>query len=148
MVKAVKGWRMPRYAIGLDFGTESVRALVVDIGDGRIAGRAVENYAHGVIDRELPGSGVLLPADYALQHPGDWLEGAGHACKNAMRQAGAEAKRVVGIGVDFTSRTMLPALGHGTPLCLLERFEKTPLAWAKLWKHHGAKEETDRINTV
>ena len=59
---------MPRYSIGLDFGTESVRALVVDIGDGRIAGRAVEDFAHGVIDRELPRLGVALPADYALQH--------------------------------------------------------------------------------
>src|SRR5213595_1631447 len=106
---------MPRYSIGLDFGTESVRALVVDIGDGRIAGRAVENFAHGVIDCQLPGSGVALPADYALQHPGDWLESAGGACKAAMRQARAEAKSVVGIGVDFTSCTMLPTLADGTP---------------------------------
>ncbi|HEV8292211.1 MAG TPA: ribulokinase, partial [Tepidisphaeraceae bacterium] len=139
---------MARYSIGLDFGTESVRALVVDISDGRIAGRAVDQYAHGVIDRELPGSKVALSADYALQHPMDWLESASRACKGAMRQAKAEAKIVVGIGVDFTSCTMLPALGDGTPLCLVERFKKMPLAWAKLWKHHGAKAETDRINEV
>ena len=139
---------MPRYSIGLDFGTESVRALVVDISDGRIAGKAVENFAHGVIDRELPESGIALPADYALQHPIDWLESAAIACQSAMRQAKVDAKRVVGIGVDFTSCTMLPALRDGTPLCWLERFKKIPLAWAKLWKHHGAKLETDRINEV
>jgi L-ribulokinase len=139
---------MARYSIGLDFGTESVRALVVDISDGRIGGRAVQEYAHGVIDRELPGSTITLPADYALQHPGDWLESAGKACKIAMRQAKVDAKSVVGIGVDFTSCTMLPALGDGTPLCLTERFKNIPLAWAKLWKHHGAKAETDRVNQV
>src|SRR5205823_4091648 len=104
---------MPRYSIGLDFGTESVRALVVDISDGRIAGKAVENFAHGVIDRELPESGIALPADYALQHPIDWLESAAIACQSAMRQAKVDAKRVVGIGVDFTSCTMLPTLGDG-----------------------------------
>src|SRR5438093_474767 len=139
---------MARYSIGLDFGTESVRALVVDISAGRIAGKAVENFAHGVIDRQLPESGVSLPADYALQHPIDWLESAGIACKSAMRHAKVNAKSVVGIGVDFTSCTMLPALGNGTPLCWLEQFKKIPLAWAKLWKHHGAKLETDRINQV
>jgi L-ribulokinase len=139
---------MARYSIGLDFGTESVRALVVDIADGRVAGRAVDDFAHGVIDRELPASKVALPADYALQHPEDWLASASRACKAAMRQAKADAKSVVGIGVDFTSCTMLPALGDGTPLCLLERFKNVPLAWAKLWKHHGAKAETDRINEV
>src|SRR2546421_2097793 len=139
---------MPRYSIGLDFGTESVRALVVDISDGRVAGRAVDEFAHGVIDRELPESKVALPGDYALQHPGDWLQSAGRACRSAMRQASAEAKSVVGTGVDFTSCTMLPALRDGTPLCLLERFKKVPLAWAKLWKHHGAKAETDRINEI
>jgi len=139
---------MPRYSIGLDFGTESVRALIVDISDGGIAGGAVEEFAHGVIDRELPGFGVALPGDFALQHPEDWLESASRASKSAMRQAKADAKSVVGIGVDFTSCTMLPALGDGTPLCVVERFKKVPLAWAKLWKHHGAKEETDRINQV
>ena len=58
------------------------------------------------------------------------------------------ADSVIGIGVDFTSCTMLPALADGTPLCLTECFAETPLAWPKLWKHHGAKAETDRINQV
>lgn len=137
-----------RYSIGFDFGTESVRVLVVDITDGCTAGQAASAYAHGVIDDTLPTDGQRLPPDYALQHPQDWLAGASTACKKAMKSAGASPDQIIGIGVDFTSCTMLPALADGTPLCLLDRFKDVPLAWPKLWKHHGAKAETDRINDV
>jgi L-ribulokinase len=136
------------YAIGLDFGTESVRALIVDVAGGRVAGRASEIYPHGVIDARLPAGGVSLPADYALQHPSDWLETAGRASRAAVGQAGVSPADVIGIGVDFTSCTMLPARRDGTPLCLLEDFAARPMAWAKLWKHHGAKAATDRMNRV
>jgi L-ribulokinase len=139
---------MPRFSLGFDFGTESVRVLVVDIKDGRIAGQASHHYAHGVIDRELPTSGEKLPPDYALQHPQDWLDSLAAACKTAMKHASADAKDVIGIGVDFTSCTMLPAKADGTPLCLLPEFKNVSLAWPKLWKHHGAKAETQRINDV
>ena len=137
-----------RYSIGLDFGTESVRALVVDVRTGRIAGQATRAYPHGVIDDALPTSGTKLPPDYALQHPRDWLDAMYAACPEAMRGAGASGDEVVGVGVDFTSCTMLPALADGTPLCLDPEFRGTPLAWPKLWKHHGAKDATDRINHV
>jgi len=137
-----------RYSIGLDFGTESVRAVAVDIADGRIAGQAVRNYRHGVIDERLPGSGAALPPDYALQHPRDWLEGMSDACREALSAGRVAPELVIGIGVDFTSCTMLPALADGTPLCLLEQFAHVPMAWPKLWKHHGAKAECDRINEV
>lgn len=137
-----------RFSIGLDFGTESVRALVVDIRDGRIAGQAAHAYAHGVIDHELPTGGGRLPPDYALQHPQDWLDSAALACRAALREAAAGADAIVGIGVDFTSCTMLPTLADGTPLCLVDRFKTSPPAWPKLWKHHGAKAETDRINQI
>lgn len=137
-----------RYSIGFDFGTESVRVLVVGITDGRVAGQFASTYAHGVIDETLPTSGQRLPPDYALQHPEDWLSSAATACKKAMTAAGASPDQIIGIGVDFTSCTMLPALADGTPLCLLDRFKNVPLAWPKLWKHHGAKAETDRINDV
>jgi L-ribulokinase len=140
----------PRCSIGFDFGTESVRVLVVDIATGQVPGTGTHAYRHGVIDRALPGDGpaITLPHDYALQHPGDWLESAGLACKDALRNANVSADAIVGIGVDFTSCTMLPCLADGTPLCLTERFARTPLAWPKLWKHHGAVQETDRINTI
>src|SRR5688500_11203207 len=100
-----------RYSIGLDFGTESVRAVVVDIADGTLSGRASSAYAHGVMDRELVEKDVRLPLppDYALQHPQDWLDGASEACRAAVSSSGAAPEQVVGIGVDFTSCTMLPA---------------------------------------
>ena len=136
------------FSIGLDFGTESVRALVVNIRDGRIAGQAVNAYAHGVIDHTMPRTGLRLPNNYALQHPGDWLDSVGMACQEAMTLAAVTGEQVVGIGVDFTSCTMLPCMADGTPLCLLEQFRGSPLAWPKLWKHHAAQAETDRINLV
>ncbi len=137
-----------RFSIGLDFGTESVRALVVDIGNGDIAGQGVNGYANGVIDRALPDGGASLPADYALQNPHDWLESAAAAVREAIKGAHLTAEQIIGIGVDFTSCTMLPAMADGTPLCDIERFNSVPLAWPKLWKHHGAKTQTQRMNQI
>jgi L-ribulokinase len=127
-----------KLALGLDFGTESVRALLVDL-KGRERGVTVARYRHGQIIDALPGSHVQLPPHHALQHPGDWrLESAAKALRGALRQAGAGAGEVCGIGVDFTSCTMLPVRRQGTPLCLELRFAREPQAWPKLWKHHGA----------
>jgi L-ribulokinase len=135
--------------VGLDFGTDSVRAVVADIETGAIAGEGATGYRHGVIDRQLPGAAkVSLPPDYALQHPQDWLDAAGEACRSAISRAGVSAENVVGLGVDFTSCTMLPCRADGTPLCLVDGFGDQPLAWPKLWKHHGAKAATQRINEV
>ena len=138
-------------ALGLDFGTESIRALLVAL-DGTELGCAVVRYRHGQILKRLPtwpaNSDRTLPPDYALQHPDDWLKAAGRATRSALRQAGAVGTDVIGLGVDFTSCTMMPALRDGAPLCLVERFREEPLAWPKLWKHHAAKAQTQRLNTV
>lgn len=139
---------MNTYTVGLDFGTESVRSSIVDIQSGDVAGQATCDYQHGVIDRVLPTSGAPLPPDYALQHPQDWLDSVAAAVRAAMRPGDLSASQVVGIGIAFTSCTMLPCMGNGTPLCLLPRFANVPLAWPKLWKHHGAKRQTDRINCI
>lgn len=137
-----------RYALGFDFGTESVRVLVVRVDDGQIAGQASSNYAHGVIDDTLPTTGLKLPADYAMQDARDWLASAAEACKAAVKSAAVKAEEIAGVGVDFTSCTMLPCKCDGTPLHLSAPFDAVPLAWPKLWKHHGAKSDTDRINQV
>ena len=134
-------------ALGLDFGTASVRALLVDLG-GCERGSAVVKYRHGQITTSLPGDDRPLPPDFALQHPGDWIESSARAVRRALRQSGADGRAVIGIGVDFTSCTMLPAMRDGTPLCLLQRFAQEKHAWPKLWKHHGAKSETERINQL
>ena len=134
-------------ALGLDFGTESVRAVLVDLR-GRERASAVAKFQHGQILETLPGSKKKLPPQYALQHPLDWIESAARATRAALRQAKAGAADVLGLGVDFTSCTMLPTKRGGTPLCLLQEFAAEPLAWPKLWKHHGAQAQTDRINAV
>jgi len=134
-------------ALGLDFGTESVRALLVDLS-GKECGSAVAAYKHGQITDRLPSSGEKLPADFALQDPGDWLDASAKATRRALRTGGVEPDAVMSIGVDFTSCTMLPVMRDGTPLCQLERFAKQKYAWPKLWKHHGAKAQTDRINAI
>ncbi|MCA9247298.1 MAG: ribulokinase, partial [Planctomycetales bacterium] len=134
-------------ALGLDFGTESVRALLVDL-QGCERGSAVAPYRHGQIVDTLPGTGKKLPPEYALQCPGDWLDSAAKATRKALRGAKLRGADVLSIGVDFTSCTMLPTRRDGTPLCEIERFAKRPLAWPKLWKHHGALAETEVINRV
>ncbi len=138
---------MNRISLGLDFGTESVRALLVDLR-GRERGVAVAKYRHGQITRTLPGTDESLPPDFALQHPQDWLDAAASATRTALRRAEVSATDVLGIGVDFTSCTMLPALADGTPLCLTEKWRGEKFAWPKLWKHHGAKTQTERLNAL
>jgi L-ribulokinase len=140
--------RADKVVLGLDFGTESVRAVLIDLA-GAERGTAVVRYRHGQIVQNLPWpAGGLLKADFALQHPDDWLAGAARAVPRALDDAGLSGDSVVGIGVDFTSCTMLPALADGTPLCKLPDFAAEPHAWPKLWKHHAAKEQTDRLNAV
>lgn len=136
-----------KVALGIDFGTESVRAVLIDLAGNELAS-SVAKYKHGQIVGTLPGTSKALPTDYAFQHPDDWMTSSVRAVRAAMREAGLEPDNVIGIGVDFTSCTMLPCQSDGTPLCKLERFAKQPMAWPKLWKHHGAGEQTQRINQV
>jgi L-ribulokinase len=136
-----------KVALGLDFGTESVRAVLIGLKGEEVAAVVVP-YAHGQITEHLPKSQTKLPPNYAFQHPLDWIESSAKATRSALRKAKISAASVVGIGVDFTSCTMLPTQADGTPLCLLEAFELEPMVWPKLWKHHGAIKQTDRINAV
>ena len=134
-------------SLGLDFGTESVRVILVD-ANGKERGVAESAFKHGQITERLPFSGQPLPKHYALQWPGDWLESAEIATRQACSIAAVDPAEIVGIGIDFTSCTMLPTKRDGTPLCELERFRDTPLAWPKLWKHHGAIDQTERMNSI
>ncbi len=136
------------FTIGVDFGTESGRALLVDTRDGRELSSAVHNYTHGVIDRHLPESIVLLPPDWALQDPRDYLAVFQHAVPAVVQQSGVDPTEIVGIGIDFTACTMLPTLRDGTPLCFLDHWRARPHAWVKLWKHHAAQPQADQINAV
>jgi L-ribulokinase len=139
-----------RYTVGVDFGTESGRAVVVDVSDGRELASAVYEYANGVIDERLPApdDDVRLGHDWALQDPEDYIRTFQNAVPAAVERAGIDAADVIGIGIDFTACTMLPTTRDGSPLCTLEEFRREPHSWVKLWKHHAAQPEADRINAV
>jgi L-ribulokinase len=138
-----------RLSLGLDFGTGSVRALLVDVGSGEPVARAVAAYPHGVREDALEEGGTALPPDFALQWPRDYLDAMATAVAQARRDAGPRAgEEVVGVGVDFTACTMLPVDERLEPLCEQERFRRDPHAWVKLWKHHGAHAQAAAINRL
>ncbi len=130
------------HTIGVDFGTGSARGVLVRTSDGAVVATETYLYPHGVIDRTLPGSEQRLPPDWALQHPADWLEALEHLLRSLATDS------VVGVGIDFTSCTVLPTTADGTPLCLQPDFQPEPHAWPKLWKHHAAQPYADRINAA
>jgi L-ribulokinase len=134
------------YTIGVDFGTESGRALLVDADNGREVATAVQPYPHGVIDQHLPGSDRPLPPDWALQHPLDYIEVLKTTIPAVLKAANVKPEEVAGIGIDFTACTMLPVTRDGTPLCTLEQWRNNPHAWIKLWKHHASQPQADLIN--
>ncbi len=140
--------RSGMYTIGVDFGTESGRALLLDVSSGEELAVAVVQYPSGVIDRELPGSGEPLPHDWALQDPDDWVTVIEEAVPAVLAQAGVDGGAVAGLGVDFTSCTVLPTDADGVPLCTVARWRGRRHAWPKLWKHHAAQPIADRLNAV
>ena len=136
---------MAKYALGVDFGTESARALLVDVANGNEVATHVVKYPHGVIDEALP-TGPRLGKDWALQHPNDWLLTLRKSVGRVMKDSKVRPEDVIGVGIDFTACTMLPVTADGTPLCLIAKYAKKPNAWPKLWKHHAAQGQADRIN--
>lgn len=133
------------YTIGLDFGTLSVRALLVEAENGRVAASCSRPYAHGVMESNLP-NGRRLPADFALQHPRDYLDAMTTVIRGVVKEGAVRPEQVIGLGCDFTQCTMMPIKEDGTPLCFLPEYEGEPHAYVKLWKHHAAQPEADRIN--
>jgi L-ribulokinase len=152
-VSAINGVMDEGCVVGVDFGTLSGRALVVRVRDGAELGTAVHEYASGVIDAALPATGRALPPDWALQDPDDYREVLRRAVPAAVAAAGIDPAHVIGIGIDFTACTVLPTLADGTPLCELAedgtaRYRDRPHAYVKLWRHHAAQPQADRINAL
>jgi len=133
-----------KYAIGVDFGTLSARALVAEIGTGRELASVSMDYPHGVMDERLP-DGTPLPPDWALQHPQDYIECLKFVVPEAVKRAGIVKENVIGIGIDFTASTMLPVDHSLMPLCMMNPYKSRPHAYVKLWKHHGAQREAERM---
>lgn len=141
---------MAKYSIGVDFGTESGRAVLVDVSNGQELATAVYPYQNGVIDEELPipGKSIRLDPDWALQDPEDYVRTFHKTIPDVLKQAGVSPEDVIGIGIDFTACTMMPVKVDGTPLCLMPQFRSVPHSWVKLWKHHAAQPEADKINST
>lgn len=136
-----------RYTIGVDYGTQSGRAVLVDVADGTVLAQAVKPYSHGVLDHTLP-DGTVLGTDWALQHPMDYLEVLEETVPEVLRQTGISKEQVIGMAIDFTSCTALPIDKTGMPLCCQKKFYSVPHAWPKLWKHHAAQEQANRLNQI
>ncbi len=137
-----------KYTIGVDFGTESGRAVLVDVATGEEVASAVHPYGDAVIDEHLPGSDKPLPPDFALQNPQDYIAVLRETVPAVLREGRVTAEDVIGIGTDFTACTMLPVTAAGTPLCQLPEWRMNPYAWVKIWKHHAAQPEANRLNEI
>ena len=137
-----------QYTIGLDYGTNSVRALIVNVANGAEVASAVWTYTHGT-------QGVILSRDpnLARQHPADYVNGAEITIKQALAAAkksvrGFSADQVVGIGVDTTGSTPLPVDANGQPLAFQKKFTNHPAAMAWLWKDHTGVNEAAEITAL
>ncbi len=138
---------MAKYAIGIDFGTLSGRAMIVNIETGEELTSVVHDYKHGVMDDKLP-SGKKLGVDWALQHPQDYLEVIYDTIPRLLQSTCVKVEDIIGIGTDFTACTILPAKKDGTPLCFLDEFKNEPHAYVKLWKHHAAQKYANKLNEI
>lgn len=136
-----------KYAVGIDFGTLSARALIAEIGTGRELASVSMDYPHAVMDTCLP-DGTKLESDWALQHPQDYIDCLKYIVPESVKRAGIDARDIVGVGIDFTACTILPADKDMTPLCMKPQFASRPHAYVKLWKHHAAQEEANRITAL
>lgn len=134
-----------KFALGIDFGTNSVRALIVDVETGEEVGSFVHNYERGV-------DGIILDErdpNFARQDPHDYVEGLEEAVVGAIayaeEQKGFSREKIVGIGIDTTGSTPIPVDGDGVPLAFHDEFRNNPNAFAWLWKDHTSHEEADII---
>lgn len=137
---------MANYAIGLDFGTLSARAIAVDVKTGKEAAISVYGYQDMVIDACLPGTNIEVPLGSALQNPQDYVEALEGLLKDIVTDKGIAPNEVVGIGVAFTSCTLLSLDENFHPLCFDDRFRNNPHSWAKLWKHHSTQKYAQELH--
>jgi L-ribulokinase len=138
---------MAKYTIGVDFGTLSGRAVLVNAENGAELADSTLEYAHAVMDETLP-DGTPLGVDWALQHPQDYLDVFHHTIPAVIKEAGVDPADIIGVGIDFTASTFMPIKADGTPLCFLPEYAGNPHAWVKLWKHHAAQDKANRLNEI
>jgi len=133
-----------KYSIGLDFGSLSVRAVLVETGKGGELASAVYDYPHAVITNRLP-SGKTIPQGWALQHPQDYLDGLSFTVREVVKTAGVSVENIIGLGIDFTANTYLPVNERYNPLCLEPCWAEEPHAWVKMWKHNSTQKYAEAM---
>ncbi len=162
IVETICKTEQTKYVIGLDYGTLSARAVLVCVHSGEVIAESIYPYPHGILTtlpvsfgtagesgRAGPGCAEeKLPADYALQEIDDYVEAMYHTIREVVEKAGCRPDDVIGIGIDATSSTFLPLMQDSRPLGRTEQFAENPHAQLKLWKHHGAQAEADRITAL
>lgn len=138
---------MEKYVIGIDYGTQSARAAVVQVSDGAVIGTCAYSYPHGVMSEMLP-DGTKLPEQFALAEAEDYIEALSVIVTGAMESAGIDGNNVVGLCVDATACTVVPVDEDMQPLSLRPEFKNHPHAYIKMWKHHAAMPQTERANRL
>ena len=138
---------MAKYSIGVDYGSLSGRAVLVEVASGKEIASAIYAYPHAVMDKALP-DGTKLGVDWALQDPQDYIDVLAKTIPQLLRETGVAPEDIIGVGTDFTACTVLPVKADGTPLCFLPEFRSTPHAYVKLWKHHAAQDKANALNEV
>lgn len=138
---------MSKYTIGVDYGSLSGRAVLVETSTGKEIASAVYEYPHAVMDKTLP-DGTPLGHDWALQHPQDYIDVLAKTIPEILKKSGVNPADVIGIGTDFTACTVLPVKKDGTPLCFLDEYKSNPHAYVKLWKHHAAQDKANKLNEI
>lgn len=139
---------MGKYSIGIDYGTQSGRAVVVDVQNGQELASSVSVYKSGVIDDIFEVTGEKLPEDWALENADDYLDVLFNAVPEAVKKSGINKEDIIGIGIDFTSCTMMPVAEDGMVLGQKDEFKNNPHAWTKLWKHHAAQKYANKLNDI
>jgi len=139
---------MNKYVLGLDFGTLNGRAVLVNVKTGEELATTIYNYPDGVIDEVLPDGKTKLGPDWALQNPADYLGVLKCAVPEILKKSTVSPEDIIGIGIDFTSCTILPIDKEGVPLCMKEKWKGDPHAWVKLWKHHSAELYANRLREI
>ncbi|MGW7898639.1 ribulokinase [Staphylococcus shinii] len=131
------------YSIGVDFGTGSGRAFLINTENGKIEGQYIKNYTHGTIEGTLGGE--KLPQSFALQNGNDYMEVIETGIPAILEKTDISPSEIVGIGIDFTSSTVIFVDEQMEPIHNKAGFQGNPHAYVKLWKHHGAQDEADLL---
>ncbi|PTI83218.1 ribulokinase [Staphylococcus xylosus] len=134
------------YSIGIDYGTASGRVFLVDTSNGEIISTYIKEYAHGTISESL--NGKALPHNYFLQHAEDYTSILEEVVKHVLDDSNIKLDSVIGIGIDFTSCTIVFLDEDFKPLHLNPELKDNPHAYVKLWKHHGAQDEATQMKEI